>query len=81
MHFYKDGMLYIIFGLVLYILTPYLLNLVKDNGNLQTRIVKSISFFYIIIGGTLTVVKIDRMLITLTTLIVPWIIYWLNIEK
>lgn len=77
MLFYKYGILYIILGFLLFLSTPFLLNIFNDNGVQQRKVLRLISLFFVIIGIIFTIVKVNVMLSIFIVTIGPWVIYGL----
>ena len=69
-------MLYIIFGIIIYIYKSNLLNIVNDYGEKQVKILKLISLYYIFFGIVISILKIHGYLFNvIATIIVPLSIY------
>ncbi|WP_270773298.1 hypothetical protein [Intestinibacter bartlettii] len=75
MLFYKYGILYALFGIILYFASPYILNLVNDNGLVQLKILRLCSIFFIVIGLVFTFIKVSNLTMAFLSIAGPWIIY------
>lgn len=72
-------MLFILFGLIIYIFKDSLLKMVNDYGENQIKIMKIISLYYIFIGITRNIFSknyfVNTYLFNIITIILPLIIY------
>ncbi|CEK34495.1 hypothetical protein UMC2_37061 [[Clostridium] sordellii] len=75
MQYYSIGVLYIIFGLVIYFSSSFLLKLVNDNGLRQKKIIKTIGIWYILLGITINFVYIKGYILSIISITIPLIIY------
>ncbi len=74
LHFYNKGIVYIVLGIILYIATPYLLDLVHDRGDAQEKMLRIISLFFVVIGILLSFIKINSFIICLIVITFPCIV-------
>lgn len=75
----KIDMLFILFGLIIYIFKDSLLKMVNDYGENQIKIMKIISLYYIFLGITRNIFSknyfIKTYLFNIITMIIPLLIY------